>query len=113
MSKAFKEAGSFFAFSDKQFKEQAKKGIKYINLEMGLICPKDKAKELIKTINKITENGIKQDIKENGITNIIKRELYNHEATYTGSIEDTAEALKGYKIQNSQISKILNTLQTN
>jgi hypothetical protein len=106
-TEAFDKYGAFFAFNDNQFKENRKEGVKYtLYQNIGLFVPKKYADKLMKTLDKITEEGIKQDIEENGIENIIKRELYNHEAFYTGRTEDTAEALKEYNITREQIQKV-------
>ena len=109
-TKALRKAGAFFAFSDKQFEEQAGgRDMKdYCNMGMGLICPKDTAKELAKDLDETIQAGIKQDIEENGPEAIIRRELYNHEAFYTGDIESTAEKLAGYNIERSKILEIFN-----
>ena len=49
-TKAFEKAGAFFAFSDKQFEEQKKEGVRYSYMGAGLICPKENQKQyLIKT----------------------------------------------------------------
>jgi hypothetical protein len=107
-TKLLKQTGSFFAFSDKQFDEAKKENIKYVHLFGGLITPKQSAKIVLSGIEKIGKNGIKQDIKENGIDGIIKRELSNHEAYYTGDITSTIEALNGYEITAEQIRNIYN-----
>ncbi len=112
ITKALDKAGAFFAFSGKQFKEKEDKGVKkYANLGGGLISPVGTAKQLVKNIADVVKNGIKQDIKENGIDNIIKRELENHEANYTGDITDTAEALKDYGISDNKILQSLNQFE--
>lgn len=105
-TKAFRKADAFFTFSVKQFNEGKKEGVKYVNLGGGLICNKLKAKTLVKELYTIYKNGIKQDVKENGLTRIVKRELNNHEADYTGDIEGTADALLDYPVTNDQILKV-------
>ncbi|WP_456303359.1 DUF7659 family protein, partial [Vibrio lentus] len=47
------EAGAFFAFSNKQFDEAKKEGVKYASLGMGLICPVDNAKQLMTRLDSI------------------------------------------------------------
>ena len=106
-TKLFNKHHAFFAFSDKQFEEGAKKEFKpYVHLFGGLIAPKATADQLCKDLKNITKEGIKQDIKENGIENIIKRELSNHEAYYTGEIEQTVDGLAGYSITNEKIMEV-------
>ena len=111
ISKALDKAQAFFAFSDKQVEEgKAKQGltddIKLVSLRMGMICPQDTSKQLIKEINKAYKDGIVQDIKENGKEAIIKRELYNHEAFYTGEIDQTVGALSEYNFSAGDILDI-------
>jgi len=105
---AFERYGAFFAFSDKQLKEKRVKGIKYVSLFSGLIAPKDNAKRLLEELEAITDNYIKRDIKENGKTAIIERELANHEAGYTYSIDDTVTALEGYGITTAEVQAVFN-----
>jgi hypothetical protein len=108
-SKLLEDNGAFFAFSDKQFEEQKEKNKTkkdYTHIFGGLIVPKENAKIVATELPNITNQGIKKDIEENGITNIIKRELSNHEAYYTGDIEDTADTLKQYGITPEQILEV-------
>jgi hypothetical protein len=106
ITKAMRKAGAFWAFSDKQFNEQKREGVEYSHISCGLICPKGKGKELIEDLDRAIGNGRKQDIEENGIEKIIRRELANHEATYTGDITSTEQALKGYNIPKEDIIKV-------
>ena len=105
---AFERYGAFFAFSDKQLKEKRVKGIKYVSLFSGLIAPKDNAKRLLEELEAITDNYIKCDTKENGKTAIIERELANHEAGYTYSIDDTVNALESYGITAAEVQAVFN-----
>ena len=102
---ALNKHGGFFAFSNKQFDEAKKDGIKYVSLGSGLIAPKKNAKQLLIDIDKAYTEGIKQDIKENGIKAIIWRELANHEAQITGDISSTVFALSEYPITREDINK--------
>lgn len=106
ISQAMEKAGAFFAFSTDRFNEKKKEGLKYVDCGMGLICPKETATDLLKEIGEVHRKGIEQDIKENGLVGIIKRELNNHEAYYTGNTEDTENALKDYPIKAEDIRKV-------
>jgi hypothetical protein len=106
IAEAMKKAGAFFAFSNKQFDEVKKEGVKYVDCGMGLICPKDTATTLLTEINEAHAKGIEQDIKENGLVGIIKRELNNHECYYTGNTEDAENALKDYPIKPEDIRAV-------
>ena len=105
-TKALDKAGAFFAFSKDQFDASKKEGVTYVNLNMGLICPKETASTLLKELGEIYKSSIQQDITENGLTAIIKRELNNHEAYYTGDIESTADALADYPVTVEDIHKV-------
>jgi len=105
-NKAIDEAGAFFAFSNKQFDEVKKDGIKYVDVGGGLICNKETADKLAKELKTIYNNSIKQDVKENGLSKIVLRELNNHEAYYSGNTESTCEALDDYPVTKEQILKV-------
>lgn len=106
ISQALEKTGSFFAFSDEQFDEQKKNDIEYVGLDAGLVAPKENAKKLLKMLDDAIEEGIKQDLRENKKKGVVLRELQNHEAFYTGSIEDTVKALKGYNIKREYIQAV-------
>jgi len=112
-TQAFKKAGAFFAFSQKQLEEgkkenDIKKGTKLIQMGGGMICPVDNSVTLKLELTQIYKESIKEDIAENGINAIIKRELNNHECYYTGNIEDCMDALSGYNITKENILSIFN-----
>ncbi|MEZ8013956.1 MULTISPECIES: hypothetical protein [Vibrio] len=108
---AFNEAGAFFAFSTKQFDEAKKEGVKYASLGMGLICPVDNAKQLMTRLDSIAQEGIAEDIEENGKKAIIRRELFNHECFYTNDICDCVESLEGYGISYDEVYKVFNHIR--
>ena len=92
----FNETGTFFAFSDKQFKEQYTEGIKYVSLGSGMITPKKYANKVIETLYKIHKEAILEDLEDNGIQGVIQRELENYEVYYTNDLDPVTEALKDY-----------------
>jgi len=102
----FEETNTFFAFSQKQFNEGKKEGITYINMGAGMLTDKRYVKKLTEGLEKIYKDSIQEDIKENGIDAIIKRELANHEAWYTMDIQDTCDKLEDYPITKKQIKEI-------
>lgn len=104
------KAGAFFAFSDKQFNTQKQDGVEYVSMGMGLICPKGNAANLLSAMEDNYKQGIEQDIQENGIDKIIKRELANHEYGITYDITDTMESLRGYGVTDTQVQRIANTM---
>ena len=92
----FESTGSFFAFGNKQFNEAKKPNVKYVSLGAGLICPKHNVKTLMKGLEKIHKNSIKQDVQENGHIKIIEREFFNHESQITRDYSNAMEALSGH-----------------
>lgn len=104
-TKLFNKTGTFFAFSDKQLNESRKENVEYVSLGYGMICPKENAKEVISGLEAISKKGIAADIKENGISAIIHRELGNHEAQITGEVEDTMSSLCGYGVTEEQVKE--------
>ena len=92
----FNKTGAFFAFSKKQFEDKKVEGVKYSSLGAGFICPIDNVNALTDGLESIHTNGIALDIAENGLKDIIHRELANHEAQITCDISDTVEALEDY-----------------
>ncbi|KKL95013.1 hypothetical protein LCGC14_1858860 [marine sediment metagenome] len=110
-TKLFEETGTFFAFSKDQFNEQKeKKYFPYLNCGAGMMCPKINFDTLMDGLKLIREESVKQDIEENGIPAIIKRELNNHECFYTGSIKDAVRALKPYEVDIKEVQTIYSKL---
>lgn len=99
----FAETGAFFAFGQKQFKEQSKPGVKYVSLSCGAIVPCDSKKALLAGLEWIQKQAIEQDIEENGIDAIIQRELANYECQITMSYHDALDALEQYGISEEQV----------
>lgn len=107
----FKETGAFFAFSNEQFSEGVKKvgankENKVMSFGMGGYVLSKNIDLLINGLNNINKKGIELDIKENGIKNIIWRELANYETQITGDILNTVEALADYGITSAEIRKV-------
>jgi hypothetical protein len=100
------KAGAFFAFSTKQFDEQKKPDTVYVNGPAGMICPKDTLSTLVTELDTIYRESIAQDIAENGLNAIIRRELNNHEAYYTRDIETTVAALTDYPVTVDDIRAV-------
>jgi len=104
VTKALREHGAFFAFSDEQFDEQKVEGTKYASLGSGIICPNANVTQFVKDLKKSGKQRIKEDLAKNTKSQIIQRELANHEASYTGEIDDTIDALKGYGISDEEVA---------
>lgn len=113
-TETYDKYGAFYAFSKSQFDAAKVEGVHYTNCEGGLICPTENVAKLIPELLENYDNGVKQDIAENGIDKIIERELYNHEAFYTGDTEDTFDCLICYpEITREKVreiySKVINS----
>ena len=106
IDKTIKNNGGFFAFNNKQFNENKKEGVIYCSLYGGLIVPKNKADYILKQIDLISKKAIKQDIKENGIKNIIFRDCSNLELQFSyNGIEEIIDYLKDYNFNKKDIEK--------
>lgn len=109
-TKLFERLGVFFAFSDEQFKEGCKKvGANKDNKVTsighgGFVLSKNKDIFIVE-LKSISKKSIEKDIKENGMKNIIWRELSNYEAQISNDIDDTVEALEHYGITREEIEK--------
>ncbi|UQV24887.1 DUF7659 family protein [Vibrio sp. J383] len=104
----FDELGAFFAFSNEQFAAAKKEGIKYVSLGFGMIVPESNASALIEKLDEIQKEAIAQDIAENGIKAIIRRELFNHECFYSNDIRDCVEKLTDYNVSSEEIYAVFN-----
>lgn len=91
-----KECLMFFAFSNEQFaanKTPLAEGDKYTTIGGGAYLPKSKVPVYIAGTEAI-DKWYKDEIKINNARKaLIEYELANHEAYYTGSIEDTLSSL--------------------
>ena len=100
----------FFAFSQKQFNEGIEKHPhieKWCNMGNGLIAPSQYTEEIYTNLDKIYKDSILQDCYENGIDNIIIRELLNHEYCITYDLAAVIETLKDYPITEKMIKLVL------
>lgn len=93
----FKECGLFFAFSNEQFeanKVPLPEGEKYVSIGNGGYMVKGKVQQF-KDGLALIEKNFKKSVSENKNMRIehIADELANHEAYYTGDIDDTLDAL--------------------
>ncbi len=92
----FNKTGAFFAFSNAQFDESKKAGVKYVQCGHGMICPEENVKALFEGLETIHEQGIKKDVSENGVQAIIEREYFNYESQISDT-DDAKAALTDYQ----------------
>lgn len=59
-------------------------------------------------LDSIAQEGIAEEIEENGKKAIIRRELFNHECFYTNDICDYVEKLEGYGISYDEVYEVFN-----
>ena len=102
----FNKYGVFFAFSNKQFDEAKKEGVKYVSMKIGMIWPEKNVENFINELDACYKAGIKKDIEENTVRNIIVRELYNHESFYTCDINPVVKKLSVYDISKKEIKAV-------
>lgn len=95
-SELFAKHGAFFAFSNKQFDEAKKEGIKYVSLGAGLIAPKDNAKQLVEEWDRLHNESIKQQVEIMGADAIIEYEYFNHETQITCDVSALIDVLESY-----------------
>lgn len=86
--------GIFFAFSKEQFNESIVDGVKYVDARCGMFIPVDNVKTYIRESQNISKYFTEQFKKIVPIEDYILCELWNHEAFYTYSMEDTFNAVK-------------------
>ena len=95
--------GAFYAFSKQQLDEKRITGVEYESAGMGLIVPLGQSKALNIELDAVYDKGIEQDLKENGVTTIIHRELANHDCQISGDYGDVIRLLKQYGISADQV----------
>lgn len=105
LTKLFEQFGAFFAFSNEQFDKQKKEGVKYVNYGAGLLLPKENVDKFTLEFNKITDWKI-EELKKIDPEIMIEYELSNHEAYYTGEIEDAFDSLKQYGFTIAQVRAV-------
>jgi hydroxymethylpyrimidine pyrophosphatase-like HAD family hydrolase len=92
----FKNNGAFFAYSNKQFNEQKKEGIEYVNILGGLIGPKDKAKFILSEMERLYDESVIEHVKNETPEKIISYEYFNHETQLTGDINTIIDLFSEY-----------------
>ena len=91
------EGGAFFAFGQSQFEEKKQKGIKYVALNSGLICPKDRADALVE------DERVKWELQNNSKEDIIWYELGNDETQISGDTSSAVDSLKAYGFSEEEV----------
>lgn len=115
INKLFSDCGVFFAFSDKQFEEgktkcQIHAGEKLASVGGGGFVRLEKADELKAGVDSILAK-YNEDVKAFGLRkDLIRYELFNHEAFYTYDITSTVEAL-GEGFTREEVAEVFNSIK--
>ena len=100
-----KKCNAFYAFSQQQFDERKQPEIDYVHLGHGLYVPRENAKSYVNDLEQIFLDGVKQDLKDHTETEIIWRELANHEVQFDGELSSVYLKLTFYPITKEEIDK--------
>lgn len=103
MSALLERFGAFFCMNDRQFESRRQEGVQYVHVGNGLVVPEEHQKAVVEGLKEISEQSIERDLRENGVTKIIRRELANYECYYTGDLTDVIEDLERYGITEALI----------
>lgn len=104
----FADSGVFWAFSNKQFEENKtplKPGEKYVSIGAGGYMPRGNYEKLVEG-GKAIKKWEKQAMKEVKAEEAILYELNNHEAFYTGTIEDAMDVLGELGYTEEQVKAV-------
>lgn len=104
VTKLFEKHEAFFAFSQAQFDEKAKKDVKYARFSSGLIVPSKNAEQLMEDLNNNSKAQKEEYLKKYSKQEIIWAELANHEAGYTMDWTDAFEAVKHFGITEEEVA---------
>ena len=104
-----KNNGAFFAFNDQQFKEKKDPKTIYVNMGVGLICPKNNAQTLKKELDDLNKKAIKKQMEKYSIKDIVFKNCFNYELQYSfNGFEELKEILEGYSIKETELSLYYN-----
>jgi len=96
--------GAFFAFSKKQFEEEADPNIVYAIMGSGMITPKEHARKMMDEMNAAFNEHVKQTLAEHSVDNLIDDELANYECQIVSDWSDAADALEPFGITSEQVA---------
>ncbi|MFS2717030.1 hypothetical protein AAH068_19170 [Bacteroides uniformis] len=96
LSAMFEEFGVFFAFSKQQFEQSRKEGVEYVSGFAGMIIPKDNVTLVDERLDHIHEEAAALMREHIPMEKYILYELYNHEAFYTGEVDEVLKLARSY-----------------
>lgn len=107
LSELFQKHGVFFAFSKKQYNEQADPSKKYVSLTgTGGFCPEETAMEFMEELGDLQRKQRDEKLETFGKEKIILYELRNHECFYTGDYSEIYEDMEDYGITKEEVEKV-------
>jgi hypothetical protein len=93
VSQAIKDNGVYFAYDEKQVKEGAKEGVKYVHIGGGALCPKENVEKFINESYEGSRAAALKEIEEKGADKIIRYEYFNHECQISDDFTSMKDAL--------------------
>lgn len=112
LSTMFEEFGVFFAFSKQQFAQSRKAGVEYVSGFAGMIIPKDNVKFVHERLDRIHGEVAALMREHVPMDKYILYELHNHEAFYTGEVDEILELAKSY-YPDCTLEHVLKVFSTN
>ncbi len=94
ISNLFETLGIFFAFSKEQFESKKKEGVEYVAADAGMLIPKDNVEKFVQGFEAIIAETKEQFKKHISLDELIADALNNHEACYTGELDDSLEEVQ-------------------
>lgn len=104
----FKRMGVVSGFSEEDINRKKMKGVdyEYTDAQCGFIVPKEYKDAFLKELSNILQEGMEQDLVDNGRENIIRRELIGHECYLTADLSGVLSLLSEYGITESEVLEI-------
>ena len=101
----------FLRFLKSNLEKVKKRGVDYVSLGYGTICPRKNVNAYVEGIKKIHNESVEADKVLNSKKSIIARELRNYECFYTYDLTDCIEALRAYDYKETEIQKVFDDLK--
>lgn len=100
-------AGAFYAFGQAQYEAKKSEGVEYVQLQCGLIIPKDQAQTFSDKRNEIYKAHHEEIKQRASKEDIIFYELMNYECFYTpDSYEDAVNACAFYGYTKADVDQV-------
>lgn len=105
ISELLNENGAFFAFNDRQFNEQASPEKLYSSVSWlpGLCIPNENCEAVINGLERIHDEGIRQQVSQHSADEIIQYHYFNYECQISYDNTDALNALEPYRVKFPEI----------